>query len=150
MKRAIIAGFLLCSILLLRGQAWPPQKPILKEIPVAIGVDASPQWESVDDTQVWRLWKADRAIVYPQICVIKLSSARYLKFSQDPKAFMRFVNSNKVFSKDVILAGPWVSLSSVEQKDDPPDWVLTLVHGKMSTMIVSALPQLKLEVSSKE
>jgi len=64
---------------------------------------------------------------------------------QDPKKFVKFVNVNKFFSKDVITAGPWVTLSSVEQDEDSPDWLLTLLHGKMSTMIVSALPELKME-----
>jgi hypothetical protein len=38
----------------------------------------------------------------------------------------------------------------VDQKDASPDWVLTMVHGKRSTMIVAALPQLKQEEASSK
>jgi len=107
--------------------------------------DASFQWENKGGEQVLRLWQKD---VYPQIALLKVSNVSFLKFFQDPKSFMAFVNEHQVFSKAVIVAGPWVSLSSVDQKDQQPDWVLTLVHGKMSTMIVAALPQLKLEDDS--
>jgi hypothetical protein len=148
MKRAIFAGIFLCSVLLLQGQAWAQRKTILTGKPAAARSDASLQWESVDGTQVLRIWQVDGASVYPQIAVLRVSNFTYLKFSQDPKGFVKFVNAHKVFSKDVLVAGPWVALSSVDQKDDPPDWVLTLVHGKMSTMIVAALPQLKQEDAS--
>lgn len=145
MKRAIMAGFFLCSLVLLQGEARAQRKTILTGKLAAARSDASFQWENVDGAQVARLWQVEGASVYPQISVLRVSNNTYLKFSRDPKGFMKFVNAHKVFSKDVIVAGPWVSLSSVDQKDDPPDWVLTLVHGKMSTMIVAALPQLKQE-----
>jgi hypothetical protein len=103
------------------------------------------QWKNVGGKQVLRLWQLEGTDEFPQISVLRLSNANYLKFSQNPKGFMKFVNEHRVFSKDVIIAGPWVSLSSVDQKDGPSDWVLMLVHGKMSTMIVAALPQLKQE-----
>ena len=92
-----------------------------------------------------KLWQVEGKEVWPQVSVLRVSNAQYLKFSQDPKGFMDFVNVHKLFSKPVIVAGPWVSLSSVDQKDDSSDWVLTLLHGKRSTMIVAALPQLKQE-----
>jgi hypothetical protein len=107
--------------------------------------DVSVKWENVDGPQALRVWQLEGPNIYPQISVLRVSNDAYLKFSQDPKSFMNFVNAHKVFSKDVIVAGPWVSLSSVDQKSNPPDWVLTIVHGKKSTMIVSALPQLKQE-----
>ena len=105
------------------------------------------QWENVGDTQVLRLWQSEE---YPQTSILRVSNAAYRKFFQDPKGFMAFVNEHNIFSKDVIVAGPWVSLSSVDQKDNPPDWVLTLVHGKRSTMIVAALPELELEDASSK
>lgn len=98
--------------------------------------------ENVDGIQVMRLWELESKELWPQIAVLRVSNASYLKFSQDPQGFMKFVNEHKIFSKDVIIAGPWVSLSSVEAKAGPSDWVLTLIHGKKSTMIVAALPQL--------
>jgi hypothetical protein len=108
------------------------------------------QWEKVNGTQVMRIWQVEGKDIWPQISVLRVSNATYLKFSQDPKGFMKFVNEQKVFSKDVIVAGPWVSLSSVDQKDASPDWVLTMVHGKRSTIIVAALPQLKQEEASSK
>jgi hypothetical protein len=112
--------------------------------------DASLQWEKVGDEQVLKLWKLEGPEKYPQISVLRVSNITYLKFFQDAKGFMEFVNEHPIFSKPVIVAGPWVSLSSADQKDEPADWVLTLVHGKMSTAIVAALPQLKLEDASSK
>jgi hypothetical protein len=76
---------------------------------------------------------------------MRISDATYLKFFQDPQGFLKFVNANKVFSKDVIVAGPWVTLSSYVPKGQTSGWLLTLYHGKLSTMLVSALPSLKQE-----
>jgi len=105
------------------------------------------KWEKMDadGTQVMRVWKEEGANVWPQIAVLRITNATYLKFFRDPSAFMEFVNAQNVFSKPVIETGPWVSLSSVDPKDATPDWVLTSVHGKRSTMIVAALPLLKQE-----
>jgi|SRR5215469_3989344 len=123
----------------------PRQKTILTGTTVAARPDVSIKWENVDDSQVLRIWQLEGPNIYPQISVLRVPNDAYLKFSQDPKGFMNFVNEHKVFSKDVIVAGPWVSLSSVDQKSNSLDWVLTIVHGKKSTIIVSALPQLKQE-----
>jgi len=112
--------------------------------------DSSLQWENVGDVQVLKVWRLEGPKVWPQVAVLRMSNSEYLKFSQAPKAFMDFVNQHKIFSKPIIVAGSWVSLSSVDQKDEPPDWVLILVHGKQSTMIVAALPQLKEEDASSK
>jgi hypothetical protein len=145
MKRWIITGFFLFSLVLVEGPISPQQKAILTGATAAGRPDVSINWENVDGRQVLRVWQLEGPNIYPQISVLRVSNDAYLKFSQDPKGFMNFVNAHKVFSKDVIVAGPWVSLASVDQKTNPPDWVLTIVHGKKSTMIVSALPQLKQE-----
>lgn len=109
------------------------------------------KWESLrDDTQVLRVWELDGESAYPQISVLRVSNAAYSEFSQDPKGFMKFVNLHQVFPKAVIVSGPWVSLSSVDQKADQPGWVLTLIHGKLSTMIVAAMPQLMQEYGGFE
>lgn len=111
-------------------------------------LDGHLQWENVASTQVLKVWELDgkpREAVYPQICVMRISNSDYLRFAHDHKGFKQFVNDHQIFSKKIIVAGPWVSLSSVDGKRVPPDWILTMVHGKMSTMIVSALPQLKRE-----
>jgi len=107
--------------------------------------DRSLQWENVGDAQVLKVWQLEGPKVWPQIAVLRMSNSEYLKFSQAPRAFMDFVNEHKIFFQRVIVAGSWVSLSSLGQKNEPPDWVLILVHGKQSTMIVAALPQLKEE-----
>lgn len=101
------------------------------------------EWKKVNGTQVMKVWEVEGKDVWPQISVLRVSNATYLKFSKNPKGFMKFVNVHKVFSKNVIVAGPWVSLSSVDQKNTSPDWVLIAVHKIKSTMIVAALPQLK-------
>jgi len=123
----------------------PRQKTILTGTTAAARPDVSIKWENVDGSQMLRIWQLEGPNIYPQISVLRVSNDAYLKFSQDPKGFMNFVNEHQVFSKDVIVAGPWVSLSSVDQKSNSLDWVLTIVHGKKSTIIVSALPQLKQE-----
>jgi hypothetical protein len=144
MKRTIFTVFFLCSLLLLQDAGDAQRKSLLMGGPAAES-EKPLRWEAAEGTQVLRLWQLEGPNTWPQISVLRVSNSTYLKFSQNPKGFMEFVNAHKVFSKDVILAGPWVSLSSVDQKNDPTDWVLTIEHGKMSTMIVSALPQLKLE-----
>ncbi len=141
MKRGLTAGFLLLVMIL-----WPArakQEGIPKEN--GARAKASIQWETVDGSRVLRLWQVEGPQSWPQITVMRVSNATYQKYFHDPKKFVKFVNVNKFFSKDVITAGPWVTLSSVEQDEDSPDWLLTLLHGKMSTMIVSALPELKME-----
>jgi len=108
------------------------------------------KWEKLDadGTQVMRVWEEEGANVWPQIAVLRVSNAKYLKFSQDPNGFMKFVNTNRVFSKRVIIAGPWASLSSVDPKDASSYWVIVAVHGKTSRMIVAALPQLEKKKAS--
>jgi hypothetical protein len=106
------------------------------------------EWKKVSGTEVMRIWQAEGKHVWPQIAVLRVSNAQYLNFSQDAKGFMKFVNANRVFSKPVIIAGPWVSLSSVDPKDASSDWVIVAVHGKTSRMIVAALPQLEKKKAS--
>jgi hypothetical protein len=111
----------------------------------------TPKWEKLrGGTEVLKLWVLDGPQAYPQVAVLRVSNAAYLEFSRDPKKFMKFVNVHQIFPKAVIVSGPWVSLSSIDQKADQPGWVLTLVHGKMSSIIVSALPQLMQELDDLE
>lgn len=143
MKRGLTAGFLLFVMIL-----WPArakQDAIPNENENGARAKASIQWETVDGSRVLRLWQLEGPQSWPQITVMRVSNATYQKYSQDPKKFVKFVNVKKFFSKDVITAGPWVTLSSVEHDEDSLDWLLTLMHGKLSTMIVSALPELKME-----
>ena len=114
----------------------------------AVRSAGSLQWAKVGRVQLLRLWQLDGTNVYPQLAVFRVSNSDYLRFSQAPKKFMQFVNENNVFSKDVVVAGPWVTLSSLGQKKQPSDWVLIVIHGKQSTMIVGALPQLKTEATN--
>jgi hypothetical protein len=142
MKRIVFAALLALGVLfLLPSRPTNAQQAEQKKL-------APLEWEKLrDGVQVLRIWQLEGTSVYPQVSVLRVSNAEYLKFFQDPKGFMKFVNANKVFSKDVIVAGPWVTLSSYNPKSpkEDPDWVLTLVHGKLSYMIVSALPQLTQE-----
>jgi hypothetical protein len=112
---------------------------------VAVRSEASLQWEDVEGAQVMRVWQAEGEHVWPQVSLMRVPHALYHKFSQDHGWFMEFVNKHHVFSKDVIVVGPCVALSSLGRKEDSQDLVLTLVHGKKSTMIVSAVPQLNWE-----
>jgi hypothetical protein len=111
---------------------------------------ATLEWELADGIQVMSLWKVEGPSVWPQIAVLRMSNDNYLKFFQDPKGFMKFVNDQKVFSKDVIEVGPWVSLSSVDAKDNSPDWALTVAHKAHSRIFVSALPLIKPEDASSK
>ena len=109
------------------------------------GRKESAKWEKADDIQVLKLWELEGAKVFPQVSILRVSNERYRKFFENPKGFGEFVNQHKIFSKDVITAGPWMTLSSVEQQADPPGWVLTALHGHMSTAVVSALPLLRMK-----
>lgn len=103
----------------------------------------SVKWQRIDDIPVLKLWELDGADIFPQVSILRVSNEAYRKFSKHPKEFVEFLNKNRIFSKPVIIAGPWVTLSSVEEESEPPGWVLTAVHGHMSTVVVSALPQLQ-------
>jgi hypothetical protein len=95
--------------------------------------------ESVDVLKIWELKRGQ----YPEIATMNVSHDQYLKFSRDPKGFMKFVNVHNIFSKPVVYAASWVTLSAIDQKADQAGWILTLVHGKESWLIVSALPALE-------
>jgi hypothetical protein len=82
---------------------------------------------------------------YPQISVLRVSNATYLKFFQDPEGFLNFVNENQVFPDRAEKVASWVSLSSYVPKDEADGWVLTCVHGKTTLMACSALTQLNQE-----
>jgi len=103
------------------------------------------EWHKVDEdgTQMMKVWEVEGKDVWPQIVILRVSNATFLKFLQDPKGFMEFVNAKKAFYQPVIIAGPWVTLSSADQKLHPIRWALTLVHKKESTMYVAALPLLQ-------
>ncbi len=111
-------------------------------------LDLTLQWTGVDEIPVLKLWKEPGQ--YPETAVMTVSHAEYLKFSNDREGFMKFVNEHHVFSKPVIFAGPWVSLSSSDKKRELCDYVLTIVHGHRSTMTVSALQKLEDEDENSE
>jgi hypothetical protein len=92
--------------------------------------------------EVLKVWQLEGETVWPQVVIARLSNSQYQKFSDDPEAFMNFVNDNNFYPIAVIKAGPWVTLSSVDGQAEPKEWLLTLMHGKQSTLIVSALPKL--------
>ncbi len=104
-------------------------------------LEAPLKWTAVDKIPLLKLWKDPGQ--YPETAVMTVSHSDYLKFSKDPKGFMKFVNDHHVFSKPVIFAGPWVSLSPLEQKNELREWVLTMIHGRRSTMTVAALQKLE-------
>ena len=142
MKRILFAALLaLCVLFLLPSRPTNAQQAEQKKL-------APLDWEKLrDGVQVLKVWQLEDANKYPQISILRVSNAEYLKFFQDPKEFVKFINANNVFPQAVKVAGPWVTLSSYNPKSpkDDPDWVLTLVHGKLSYMVVSALPQLTQE-----
>jgi hypothetical protein len=106
----------------------------------------TPPWEPVGDIDVVKLWKLEGPNTWPEIVIVRMSNAEYQKYSHDPNAFMDFANKNALFSKPAILAGPWVGLSYVDKHEPPPDdWILLAEHGKMSSLIVAALPKLVVE-----
>ena len=147
----MIAGLLLFSLLLMQGYrpAYAQQKTLQTEEHAHSQYRGSLKWEKLENAQVLKLWQLAGKDVYPQVAILRVSNQDYIKFLQAPKDLVAFVNQHDVFSKKVIVAGPWVSLSSVdEKKPDPDSWVLTLLHGKLSTIIVSALPELQEEKPS--
>lgn len=140
MKRLILPALVVLCVLFL-----PPSRPTSAQQTEQKNL-TPPMWEYLGkDVQVLRVWQLEGANAYPQVSVLRVSDATYLKFFRDPQGFLKFVNANKVFSKDVIVAGPWVTLSSYVATGQTSGWLLTLYHGKMSTMLVSALPSLKQE-----
>ena len=108
-------------------------------------MDQKPQvtWDDLaHGVKVLRVWQLGPPDTWPQEALMEMPNDVYRQYSQDPQGFMGFVNNSKVFSKDIILAGPWVTLSSFDGKGVSSDWIITMVHGKRSWMVVSALPKL--------
>jgi hypothetical protein len=103
----------------------------------------TPVWQQIEgtDVQVLRGWPSPDG-KFPEVSVLRTSHATYTRFAQESQTYMNFLNDNKVFSKDVIFIGPWVTLSSAGETNHPPNWVLSLMHGKKSTVLTAALPQL--------
>jgi hypothetical protein len=150
MKWSIAASSFLCFLLLFQVKVQPrayaqQEQQTTKE--EAKTTDShrkeSVKWQMIDEIPVLKIWELDGADVYPQVSILRVSDKEYRKFSKHPKEFIEFINKHQTFSKPVITAGPWVALSSVEQEPDPPCWVLTVVHGHLSTAIVSVLPCLQ-------
>ena len=151
MKWTTITGLLLFSLVLEQGYgpAYAQQKTVQAEEPAHSQYRGSLKWEKLENAQVLKVWQLAGKDVYPQVAILRVSNQDYIRFLQGPKDLVAFVNQHDVFSKKVTVAGPWVSLSSVdEKKPDPDSWVLTLLHGKLSTIIVSALPELQEEKPS--
>lgn len=146
MKRIAITGLLVGCLLLMQApiQAYAQERTAATQKPARATHPKSLEWETIENMEVLRIWQLKGREVFPQLAVLRVTNADYIKFLQDPQAFKQFVNRHRVFSKQIIVAGPWTSLSSVDGAD-PDTWTLTLVHGKMSTMLVSAVPDLKTE-----
>jgi hypothetical protein len=146
MKRTAIAGLFVGCLLLMQAhtQAYAQEKTTAAQEPARAAHPKSIQWETIENMRVLRVWELQGREAFPQVAVLRVPNADYIKFLQDPQAFKQFVNRHRIFSKHIIVAGPWTSLSSVEGAD-PDTWTLTLVHGKMSTMLVAAVPDLKTE-----
>jgi len=144
MKRTAMVGLFLSTLLFLAGDglAYAQQSTTPADKTDYADQKTNLKWQKIDDIQILKLWQLEGRDVWPQISILRVSNATYLKYFQNPKGLMDFVNQNKIFSKPVIEAGPWVTLSSAGEKNDPPNWDLMLSHGRTSTMIVAALPQL--------
>jgi hypothetical protein len=114
-------------------------------------------WENVDGTeyQVLRIWRLRHRLEdcasegkdgrLPEIAMLWISNSDYHKHMHSARDFMKFVNEKRFFSKDVLFLGPWITLSSPDEEEAPTEWLLTLEHGKRSTLVVTAVPRLKRE-----
>lgn len=146
MNRTSIASMFVCSLLLiqLHTQADAQEKTVTTQRPPQAAHARTLKWDKVEGASVLRIWQLEGKDSFPQVSIVRLSNADYVKFFQHPKEFMDFLNDKEIFSKKVIEVGPWTSLSSVEGTG-AGGWTLTLMHGKVSTVIVSALPNFKSE-----
>ena len=151
MKRTAMVALFLSTFLFLLGDRLADAQQSTTPADKTDYADqkTSLKWQKIDDMQVLKVWQLEGQDVWPQISILRVSNATYLKYFQNPKSLVDFVNQNNIFSKAVIQAGPWVTLSSAGEKAGSPDWDLTLMHGKLSRMIVSALPQLPLDSGAK-
>jgi hypothetical protein len=136
MKRVLLPALVVLSVLSLLPNSTSSARRLDEKQPPSAWVDLG------NGIQLLRVWQLGKPNVWPQVAIMEMPNAVYLKYFQDPHGFMAFVNQNKVFSKDIIKPGPWVTLSSYDDKGASPDWIVTLMHGKLSYMLVSALPKL--------
>ena len=111
-----------------------------------------PPWKPLGEMFVLKVWQLENQggkDVWPEILLLRVTNSDYLKYAHRPKDFKTFLNENHLFSKDVIIVGPWVTLSSADDEPPPQHWILCMEHGKQSTVFVSALPELILEEEKK-
>ena len=111
-------------------------------------MDRQAPWQRLGEMFVLKVWELENKggkEVWPEVLLLRVTNSDYQKYAHRPKDFKDFLNQQKLFSKPVIIAGPWVTLASVDDEPPPENWILCVEHGKQSTVIVAALPELVLD-----
>lgn len=87
--------------------------------------------ETVDVLKVWEL--NDPAHAWPQVAIIRASTANAKKLLEDNTTLRQFLNANGIFSPAVKVIGHRASLPSAAQPCAPPGWDFIVIHGRAST-----------------
>ena len=111
---------------------------------MSAGNSASPTWESLgtNGTQVLRVWQLEDRDKYPHIALLRVSSATYQGYAQNPRSLVEFANANQIFPDTLKGSGPWVALASFGHASTVPGYILTLVHQKACLIGVTAHPDI--------
>jgi hypothetical protein len=144
-RTTIVTAFVSCLLFIQwHSLAYAQQETVPTEKPTRATHMQRLKWEKADGTEVLKVWKLEGKELFPQVSLMRVSDADYAKFKEKPESLKQFVNAHQIFSKPIITLGAWISPSGADATGEY-GWTLTLLHGKVSTMLVSALPNFKKE-----
>ncbi|HXM21943.1 MAG TPA: hypothetical protein VN948_11845 [Terriglobales bacterium] len=94
--------------------------------------------ETLDVLRVWQL--NDAGHKWPQAAILRALTTGAKQLAEDHTVLLQFLNDNDVFSKDVKVVSPQVSVPPGPAPCNPPHWDFIVVHGRASTARVIQVP----------
>jgi hypothetical protein len=102
---------------------------------------AAPTWvtlpingETLDVLRVWQL--NDTGHKWPETAILRAQTTGARQLAQDNTVLLQFLNDNDIFSKDVNVVCPQVSVLSPPVPCSSAHWDFIVVHGRASTAVV--------------
>jgi hypothetical protein len=100
-----------------------------------------PTWEPIGNSQALRVWQIDGADVYPHVTLVRMSSADYQAFVNDPASLLTFARNNNLFPVPATSIGPLTSVSFAPEASYP-QYLVTMIHSlgsKLSAVAIRGL-----------
>ncbi len=97
--------------------------------------------EALHVLRVWQLNEAGHK--WPETAILRALTTGARQLAEDPAVLLQFLNDNDVFSKDVNVVTPQVSVQPGLALCNPPHWNFIVLHGKASNAVVVQVPCFK-------